>query len=63
MKLLTGLLKIGLSPLKGIAEVVDDLSGNNSDAEQGLSVLTLGTSSVIKGTVKSIKRGVDDILD
>ena len=63
MSILKGLLKVGLSPLYGAREVIKDLSGNSSDEETGLSILTCGVSSVVKGTAKGIKKGVDDIFN
>lgn len=63
MSILKGLIKVGLSPLKGITEVFDDIPGKNGETEQGLSILTLGVSSIVKGTAKGIKKGVEDIFD
>lgn len=62
MGILKGLLKITLSPLNGISEIFDDLKGENGEDKQGLAILTLGTSSVIKGTLKGIKKGTKDIF-
>ena len=63
MNILKGLAKIALSPLNGVKEIIDDISGENEDLEQGLSILTLGASSIIKGTAKGIKEGVEDIFE
>lgn len=63
MGIFKGILKVGLSPLRGVKEVIDDISGNNSDSEQGISILTTGVSSAIKGTAKGIKDGVEEIFD
>jgi hypothetical protein len=63
MNIFKGITKTVLSPLNGIKELVDDISGENSDAEQGLSILTLGASSIVKGTAKKLKEGIEDILD
>lgn len=69
MSILKGLLKVGLSPLNGVAEIFRDLSGRSDEesddtgAIQALSGLTLGASSVIKGTAKGIVDGVDEIFN
>lgn len=62
MKIIQGITKIALSPLLGVKEVVDDLSKKNGEEQQGLSILTAGTSSVAKGTLKGIIDGIDDIF-
>lgn len=63
MGILKGLAKVALSPLCGISEVAKDLSGDNGEESTGLSILTVGASSVVKGTVKGIVNGVEDIFD
>ena len=63
MGIFKGVIKVAISPLKGLKEVVDDVSGSNEESEQGLSILTLGASSIIKGTAKGIKEGVEDIFE
>lgn len=62
MSILGGLLKVALSPLNGVAEVVRDVSGSTSEEEQGMSILTVGTSSIVKGTAKGLLDGVNDIF-
>ena len=63
MSIFKGIMKVALSPLRGAKELVDDISGNNSESEQGLSILTTGISSIVKGTAKGIKNGVEDIFE
>lgn len=63
MNILKGLTKIALSPIRGVTEIIDDISGENSESEQGISIITLGISSVVKGTAKGIKDGVEDIYE
>ena len=63
MGILKGVTKIALSPIRGIAEIAMDLNGNNGEDKQGLSILTIGVSSVVKGTAKGIVDGVSDIFD
>lgn len=63
MAILKGLTKIVLSPINGVAEVIKDVKGDNGESQQGLSILTIGVSSVVKGTGKAIVNGVDDIFN
>ena len=63
MSIFKGIAKIALSPLRGVKEIVDDISDKNGEAEGGLSILTLGVSSIIKGTAKGLKKGVEDIFE
>ena len=63
MGILKGLLKVGLSPLNGVAEIFKDLNGDASDETKGLAILTLGVSSAVEGTAKGIIDGVDKIFD
>jgi hypothetical protein len=63
MGILKGLLKVGLSPLNGVAEIVKDLAGANGEDKQGLSILTVGVSSVVKGTAKGVVDCVDEIFN
>jgi hypothetical protein len=62
MGLFSGLTKIALSPLNGVAEIARDLSGKNDSAEAGLAILTLGASSVVKGVAKAAVEGADEIF-
>lgn len=63
MSIFKGLAKIAFSPLRIAKEVVDDISGENSDVSQGMSILTLGASSVVKGAGKAIKEASDEIFE
>jgi len=63
MSIFKGIAKVALSPLKGVAEVGKDLSGENGESDKGLSILTVGISSLAKGTAKGIEEGVDDIFE
>lgn len=63
MGIFSGLVKVALSPLAGVKEVIDDVSGNNSEGEQGASILTIGASSAIKGTAKGLKEGIEEIFE
>lgn len=61
--IIKGITKVALSPLNGVKEVFDDITGENSESEQGVSILTVGLSSIVKGTAKGIKEGVEDIFE
>lgn len=61
MSIIKGLFQIATSPLRGVTEIYDDIKGENSESEQGISILTCGLSSVAKGTLKGLKEGLDSI--
>jgi hypothetical protein len=63
MGLFKGLIKVGLSPLRGVKQIVDDFKEDDGGVSAGLSILTLGVSSVVKGTAKGLKEGVEDIFE
>jgi len=63
MGFFSGIGKIVASPLRGAKEVYDDVSEKNGEDSQFVSLATLGTSSVLKGTAKGIKQGIDDIFE
>jgi hypothetical protein len=63
MNISKGITKIMLSPVKGVSEVVDDFNEENSEGEKFLSLSTLGVSSLIKGTLKGIKEGAEEIYE
>lgn len=56
MSLFDSLIELGTAPIRMLGEVVDDLSENNSEEEKYLAWLTLGTSSLVKGAVKTIEK-------
>lgn len=57
------LSKVVLSPLNGVAEVARDISGRNGESSQGVSILTLGASSLIKGTTKGVVSAMDELFE
>ena len=61
--IISGITKVALSPIRGVSELIDDAQQNNSEAETGLAIMTLGISSLVKGTAKGIKDGADDIFN
>lgn len=63
MSILKGLLKVGLSPLRGVKEIIDDVSGDNDKGSQAGSILTFGATSVVKGTAKGLKDGIEEIFN
>ena len=62
MGIFKGLAKVVLSPIRGVAEIGKDLTDSES-ANGLLTIMTLGASSVIKGTAKGIKDGVEEIYE
>ena len=48
-------------PIRCLGEIRDDLSGDNDDADAGLSIMTLGLSSIVKGIGKTIEKSVDKL--
>jgi hypothetical protein len=62
MGILKGILKVALSPLNGVKEIVDDLQEENGEEAKGVAILSAGVSSVVKGTAKGIKEGVEEIF-
>lgn len=63
MSIFKAITKLVFSPVRAIAEVVKDVSGENDEASQGLSILTGGVSSVVKGLAKSIKEASDEVFE
>ncbi len=63
MGLFKALTKIAFAPVRAVAEVVKDVSGDNDEAAQGLSILTLGASSVVKGVAKSVEEAAEEVYD
>jgi len=61
MGIFKAITKIAFSPVRAVAEIAKDISGNTSEEEQGLSILTMGASSVVKGLAKSVKEASDEI--
>ena len=58
-----GFEKILLSPLNGVKKLIDDVSGDNEEYEQGLSILTLGVSSIVGGMVSKISEGIGELFE
>lgn len=55
------LTEIVLSPVSAAAEVIRDVSGDNGESDGLAAIATLGVSSIVKGTAKSIVRAADKI--
>ena len=55
------------TPIRCLGEVGNDLSSltdpRKDESDGILSLCTLGTSSVVKGVVKSIKKAVEELYD
>lgn len=63
MNLFKGIAKIALSPLRGAKEIYEDLTDDEMSGSKTASILTGGLSSIVKGTAKGIKEGVEDIFE
>lgn len=61
MSIFKAFAKIAFSPIRAVSEVVKDVSGDNDELSQALSILTLGISSVIKGLARSVEEASDEI--
>lgn len=65
MSLLKSIVTLASTPVKCLGELGKDLSSltdDRKDETKGiLSITTLGTSSVIKGVVKSIKKAGEEL--
>lgn len=59
MGLFDAIGELVFTPVRCAKELIDDVSGNNDEADAGLSIVTLGGSSIIKGVAKSIQRACD----
>ena len=63
MGLLSGLTKIALSPVVGVAQVIADVTSDDDDGlTRGAAIASLGTIPMAKGTIKGVVNGVTDIL-
>lgn len=50
-------------PIRCASEVVKDITGNgdNEEADAALSIMTLGTSSIVKGIGKTIQKSANNL--
>lgn len=67
MSLFKSLVTLASIPIRCLGELGNDLSSladDRKDETDGiLSIATLGTSSIVKGVVKSIKKAGEDLDD
>jgi hypothetical protein len=67
MSLFKSLVTLASTPIRCLGEIGKDLSSLTDDREDEtdgiLSIATLGTSSVVKGVVKSIKKAGEELDD
>ena len=61
MSLLDAIGELATMPVRCLGEIVDDLTCENDDADMGLSIMTLGASSIVKGIGKTIKKSADKL--
>ncbi len=67
MSLFKSLVTLASTPIRCLGEIGKDLSSLTDDREDEtdgiLSIATLGTSSAVKGVVKSIKKAGEELDD
>ena len=67
MSIFKSLVTLASTPIRCLGEVGKDLSSLTDDRKDEtdgiLSIATLGTSSVVKGVVKSIKKAGEELDD
>ena len=67
MSVFKSLVTLASTPIRCLGELGKDLSSLSDDRKDEtdgmLSIVTLGTSSIVKGVVKSIKKAGDDLDD
>lgn len=67
MSVLKSLVTLASTPIRCLGEIGKDLSSltdcRKDETDGILSIATLGTSSVVKGVVKSIKKAGEDLDD
>lgn len=67
MSLFKSLVTLASTPIRCLGEIGKDLSSLTDDREDEtdgiLSIITLGTSSAVKGVVKSIKKAGEELDD
>lgn len=63
MGLLWWLLQIATAPIKWVVRVVEDISWDRWEENQMVSVLTAGTSSLLKWTVEWLRDWIDSLWE
>ena len=63
MGFFSGITRIVLTPVAIVDEVLNDVTGKNGEESQTVSILTTGISSAVKGTVRNVARGLEDMTD
>lgn len=67
MSIFKALTTLATTPIRCVGELGKDLSSltdTRKDESDGiLSITTLGTSSIVKGVVKSLEKAVEDLDD
>jgi len=67
MSVFKSLVTLASTPIRCLGELGKDLSSLSDDRKDEtdgmLSIVTLGTSSIIKGVVKSIKKAGEELDD
>ena len=60
--IISGLAKIALSPIRGVAQLASTIAGNESENDESAAILSMGIAPIIKGTFKGITDGANDIF-
>lgn len=67
MSLFKSLIDIASTPIRCAGELGKDLSSltdiRKDESDGLLSIVTLGTSSIVKGVVKSLEKAAEDLDD
>ena len=67
MSIFKALTTLATTPIRCVGELGKDLSSltdiRKDESDGVLSIVTLGTSSIVKGVVKSLEKAGDDLDD
>ena len=67
MKIFKALTTLATTPIRCVGELGKDLSSltdiRKDESDGILSIVTLGTSSIVKGVVKSLEKAGEDLDD
>lgn len=57
------LVKIALSPIRWVAEVIKDVSWENGESSQWAGIMSMWISSIVKWVAKWVKEWAEDIFE
>lgn len=61
--IISGIAKIALSPIRGVAQLASTIAGNESENDESAAILSIGIAPILKGTLKGIVEGTNDIFN